>query len=304
MIASPQFNAGSRPRWTAVPTLAGAAALFLAALAGAVAPTAAEPPRRVVSTNLCTDQLAMMIARPEQIASLSRLARNAELSDMAEAAQAFPINDGHAEELVPLAPDLVLAGIYTARSTVSILRRLGYRVEEFAPPRSFADIRTDILRMGDLLGRPGRAAALVADFDARLAAARGPLAVGALPVAVIYHVGNRAEGRGTLADDVLAMAGWRNLATELGIENSGTLPLELLVMKHPDAVLVGTAEAEWTTPAQPNHAHPVFEALAGKARLAVMPDRWSLCGSLGVIDAVRRMVDERRRVATSEGMVR
>ncbi|MGA0716208.1 MAG: ABC transporter substrate-binding protein, partial [Gemmobacter sp.] len=48
----------------------GAVALSLAfAVVGG--PAAAAPPGRVVSINLCTDQLAMMLAAPGQLVSVS-----------------------------------------------------------------------------------------------------------------------------------------------------------------------------------------------------------------------------------------
>lgn len=277
--------------------LASAIAAAVAVLALGPSVRAGEPPRRVVSINLCTDQLALALARPDQVISVSRLSRDPELSDAAEAASRLPVNDGRAEEIVPLAPDLVLAGRFTARSTVAILRRLGYRVEEFSPPRSFADIRADVARMGQLLGREGRAASLVAEFDGRIAALRASAPVGEAPSAVVYHIGNRAEGRRTLSDEILATAGWRNLAADLGIEDSGTLALEVLVMNRPDVVLVGSAEAAWSTASQPNHRHPVLAAALGGGGFTVLPDRWSICGSTAVTEVVRRLVDERRALA-------
>ncbi len=291
----PDSGAGRRGRRRRL--LHGCLLAAAALLAGVSASEAADPPRRVVSINLCTDQLALALARPDQMVSVSRLSRDPDLSEAADAAALLPANDGRAEEIVPLAPDLVLAGTFTARSTVAILRRLGYRVEEFTPPRSFADIRADVERMGRLLGRERRAASLIAEFDGRIAALRAMAPQGEAPSAVVYHIGDRAEGRRTLADEILATAGWRNLAADLGIEDSGPLALEVLVMNRPDVVLVGTAEAAWSTAAQPNHRHPVLAAALGGGGFTVLPDRWSICGSTSVTEVVRRLVDERRALA-------
>ena len=75
---------------------------------------------------------------------------------MAEEAEAYILNHGRAEEIFMMRPDLVIAGSFTTRATVEMLRRLGFRVEEFAPASSFADIRENLRRMGDLLGRRKR----------------------------------------------------------------------------------------------------------------------------------------------------
>ena len=88
-------------------------------------------PGRVVSLNVCTDQLALLLGAPGQLVSVSRLAHDPRSSAMAGAARAIPANGASAEEGVLLRPDLVVAGSYTARATVEMLLRLGYRVERF-----------------------------------------------------------------------------------------------------------------------------------------------------------------------------
>src|SRR5262245_66350848 len=87
----------------------------LALLAGvaAAAPggeARAEPassvPRRVVSVNICADQLAVALADPAQIAGLSPYATQPALSAVAEQARAFPQAQWHAESTISLDPDL------------------------------------------------------------------------------------------------------------------------------------------------------------------------------------------------------
>lgn len=257
-------------------------------------------PGRVVSINLCTDQQAMAIAAPGQLASVSRLSRDPSLSNMADAAAILPVNDGRAEEIVSLAPDLVLAGSFTSRATVGMLRRLGMRVEEFPPANSFGDIRENLTRMGELLGRTERADELVREFDTRLAALESDGSETApKPIAVVYHIGNGTDGRGTLVDEILTAAGWDNLAARLGLGSYGALPLETLVAGRPDLVLVGGAEASWSTEALPNARHPAIMAATDNGdRLMVLPDRSTICGTPFVVDAVARLVEERHRQAT------
>lgn len=114
---------------------------------------AQEPPKRVVSINVCTDQLAMLLADEKQLQSVSYLSRDPLLSVMTEKAKRLPANHGQAEEVFLMKPDLVLAGTFSSRATVELLRDLGMRVEEFAPARSFEDITVHMKRMGALLGR-------------------------------------------------------------------------------------------------------------------------------------------------------
>ena len=77
----------------------------------------AEPsgPRRIVSLNLCTDQLLMLLA-PERIAALSILATDPLLSVMAAEARRYPLVRGDAEEVLRFDPDLVVAAPFAARA--------------------------------------------------------------------------------------------------------------------------------------------------------------------------------------------
>ena len=59
------------------------ALLFALILSLAPAAPAGAAPLRVVSINLCTDQLAMLLAAPGQLVSVTHLARDPEASVMA-----------------------------------------------------------------------------------------------------------------------------------------------------------------------------------------------------------------------------
>ena len=86
-------------------TLVVAAALFFAQ-----ASSAADPPKRIASFNVCADQLVVALADPGQIVGLSPYASDPAISTVAEKARAFPRLPLQAEAMVPLAPDLILVG--------------------------------------------------------------------------------------------------------------------------------------------------------------------------------------------------
>ncbi|MFD1882272.1 ABC transporter substrate-binding protein [Paracoccus pacificus] len=239
-----------------------------AALADAPAPDA---PNRVVSMNLCTDQLAMLIAAPGQVVSVSALARDPQLSLMADQARELAVNHGRAEEVYLLTPDLVLAEPYSATAAVQMLTRLGVRVETVPSVNSIADLRDGILRMGALLGRPERAAQVLADFDSALA----DVPKAAPRLATTYAANGFAAGRRSLPGDVLRRAGYTLLTDQLGRPYGGSLPLELLVLADPDLIVTGSRYA------QPSRAEGVLDhpALAGlTAERRVVPDRDWICG--------------------------
>ncbi len=279
------FPARLRPALSACAAITFAAQVAFAGDTPSAAVHSEPTPSRVVSMNVCTDQLAMMIAAPGQLKSVSFIAAEKQTSVMAEQARAYPLNHGLAEEIFLLKPDLILAGSYTTRSTVLLLRKLGFRVEEFKQDASFADVRSNILRMGDLLGRRERARELVSLLDRRLAE------IGAVPLAAhtvaVFSPNSYTAGKGTLADAVIEAAGLSNIAAERGLWGPARLPLELLIEAAPDMLIAGGDRYSGTALAQAIFRHPAFRALAGHTRMVSLPGPYWVCGGPYTAEAVR-----------------
>ena len=72
---------------------------------------------RIVSMNVCTDQLLLPMADPAQILGLSRFARDGGQSWAAEQARRYPTLSGGAEDVLELKPDIVDASSFDKRST-------------------------------------------------------------------------------------------------------------------------------------------------------------------------------------------
>jgi len=247
--------------------------------------------------NLCTDQLAMLIADPDQIVSLSYLSTDPRSSAMHQQAQAFAHNQGQAEEIYLQEPDLVLAGRYTGAATVNMLERLDKRVELFLPSYSLEDVRERILQMGRALGREARAEALVASFDADLAMLRED--VQNRPLAAMYYANGYTTGDKTLAGQILLAAGFENAITRTGQSRAGNLPLEVLVMLQPDAVVTG-AKYPGQSRSEAILDHPVIRALQKNRETGTVADSDWLCGTPYVLSAIRDLVALRHRVESAE----
>jgi iron complex transport system substrate-binding protein len=251
-------------------------------------------PARVVSINLCTDQLAMLVAAPGQLRSVSFLAQDPAASVMWREAAAYDTNHALAEEVFLLAPDLVLASTYSPPVTLDMLRRLGIRVEQLPIAEGMAGIRANLLRVGALLGREAQAEAVAAGFDTALAEASADGA-GPRPTAALLYSDSYSSGAGTLADAVLAAAGFDNLATELGFVGLRRLPLESLVLGAPD-LLIADRIAGPPARAQEITGHPAARAMAGRRATDIDPALW-ICGLPQVTGAVAALAAERRAIA-------
>lgn len=240
-------------------------------------------PRRVVSMNLCTDQLAMLLADKGQLISVSDLAGDPRMSSMADQADAFRKNHGRAEEIYLMRPDLVVAGQFTQGPTVQMLRRLGIRVEVFPPAESIASIRNEIRHMGELLGRDQAAEALIADFDDGLKKTVSKTRRGR---AALYYANGFTSGRNTLAGTILDAAGYDNVAGDFGIKDTSALPMELIVMSQPDRVITGS---KWPGQSRSEAIldHPALKKLS--FGLAEATDRDWVCGTPFVLRAIEEL---------------
>jgi len=250
----------------------------------------AAPPQRVVSINVCTDQLAMLLAAPGQLQSVSRLSRDPQLSVLAGHAAQLPVNRAEAEEIFLMKPDLVLAGTFSSQVTVDLLRRLGLHVEQFTPARSFDDIEAHLRRMGALLGREEQAEALVASMRSRLEAIEKPQQ---RKTVALYFANSYTSGRGTLIDAAVKRAGLDNIADRAGVNGPAALPLEMLVMEKPDMLVLSASERAPALAFQ-NFRHPALQALEREAKAMTLPDNLTVCGGPFSVEAVEKLGEAAR----------
>ena len=117
------------------------------------APGAARA-ERVASLNLCTDQLALMLADHKDIIGLSTLARDCTASVLCHQAQDMPVLQSTAETVLSANPDVVLAGPFTARLAVRAPREVGAKLLTLPPPSSLAAVPDQLIPVAHVVGRP------------------------------------------------------------------------------------------------------------------------------------------------------
>ncbi|WP_422374702.1 ABC transporter substrate-binding protein [Roseibium sp.] len=277
-----------RPESVLLKTIIAGLALGLTWASSAVA-----APERVVSVNLCTDQLAMLLARPGQLVSVSHLAADPTVSLMRSETDGLTINHGLAEEIFRLDPDLVVAGKYTTRATVNLLRRLGKRVEEFDPANSFDEIAENTLRMGALLGREEVADRLVRDMHLDLKALQSVQDDVERPVLGSYGSSSYTSGSGTLESDIVDKTGFRHLGDEIGIKGTTRLPLEALILANPDYLMIWKRDLKNRSRAAAVLSHPALDARFGEERRLSADTRYWICGTPLTVDAIRLLRNAR-----------
>ena len=258
---------------------------------------AAEPPQRIVSINLCADELLLTLADPAQIAGLSTYATDPVMSFTAEQAKAFRHDVAEAEQVVELDPDLVLAGRFTKRATREMLTRLGYRIVLLDAVKSVDESVAQIRTIAALVGHPERGEALAADIEAaRQRAATAGMTAAERPTAAVYQRRGYVSGGDTLAGELLSIAGFANGGGALAGERGGFVPLERIVADPPDFIVVASASRRAEDQGSALLAHPALADLYPPGRRIVLPERLTVCGGPSLPAALDWLTSEARRV--------
>lgn len=260
--------------------LAGAALALILAICPAV-----SAPRRVVSLNLCADQLVLALADPGQIAALSPFAADPASSAAAAEATAYPRTRGTVEEALALGADLVFLGPLDRPGAGRLLAARGVPLERMAFPSSLEEAKAIIRRMAGLLGHPERGEALAARLDAALHR-EGPKLT-ALP----YERRGYASGPRSMLGDAMERAGFVHAAPETGL--GGFVSLERLVALRPDMLVLNDPPASVADQGSALLVHPALARLYPPERRVSVPAVLTVCPGPGLVEAVERMAAAR-----------
>lgn len=247
-------------------------------LATLIASPAAAAPQRVASLNLCTDELALLLAAPGQLASVTFLGADPNETPVAPRAAGLHRNNGRMESVAALVPDLVLTGGGANRYAAEMARRLGTRVVDVPPPTSLAEVRRNIRTVAKALGRGRQGEALIATMNARL----GPAPTRQRP-AVLLSGGGYTVRTDSLAAELARHAG---LAQQAYVDER--VALERLIANPPQVIVVTSYRAGQASLHQMWLAHPALKRLPASTRMIEIDGRsWTCLGPLVANDIAR-----------------
>jgi iron complex transport system substrate-binding protein len=259
------------------------------------APALAAGLPRIASMNVCTDQLLITLADPQQILGLSRFSRDTWQSFAADAARRYPILSGGAEDVLVLRPDVVMASLFDKRSTRELLKEKGLHLVEFAVPRNLDEVKAQIREMGRIVGHADRADAEIARLDAAIARARRAVTDKRYRVLPLSRRG-WVSGSDSLVSSLLTETGLFNAAGDLGVGTGGYASLEAIVNAKPDFLLVSEAGDRAEDDGRAFLLHPALERVYPPAKRIVIPERLTVCGGVMLAEALDVLVKELQRV--------
>ncbi len=233
---------------------------------------------RVASLNMCTDEYLLLLATPQEIASVSRLSRDPADSSLWRLGQRFPGNRGDLESALKTRPNLLITMGGGGRATSMIARRMGLRTIDLPLPMTIADVASNMRLVAKALGDEKR----VNPWRARLS---GLQQVKMAPRDAIF-LGSGGNSVGAQSVE----AEWMRLA---GLEQR-PLPgrrasLELLATRPPSVLLRSTYRRTERSLGQTWLDHPL--AKPKDSRIVTVDGRpWSCAGPLmlGEVERLRR----------------
>lgn len=259
-----------------------------------VGPAYAKPPQRIVSLNVCTDQILVELVDRTRIAAVTHLAADPTISAAPEKLRGLPSSHGGAEDVLARDPDLIIAGAYTTPATVDLLQRLGRRVVVVPLPNSVIGVRAVIAQIAAAVEEPEAGAKLVAALDERIARVRAGVGGNSPhPTALVYQVNNYVAGRGSLVDEALTIAGFRNGGGSVRTFASGQTDLESIVSAPPDLMVLATRPDTYATTVGDNLRHPALRTLMTRIRNTVLPWPLWLCGTQHIATAIEQLAEAR-----------
>ena len=267
--------------------LGGAGALW--ATSDGSAPKAPAVPQRIVSINLCADQLVLALADRSQIAGLTHNATDPEMSGEAAKARGLRLLSNSAEQILAIEPDLIVGMPASRSSALRALPEQNYPLLDLATANTLDEIYTSIDQTAEAVGHPERGAALIARMQGELTGLPKP---GRGRVAAYYQRRGYMTGTGTLIDELMTRVGLINLAGKLGKPPLSQLSLEEMVAAQPDFLIVESATDKVTDQGSEMLHHP---ALKDIPRISI-PQAWTVCGSPAYTTAARSIVEQIARL--------
>ena len=267
------------------------AALLCLALASCAAP----PPRGggIVSTNPCADAMLVELVAPQRIAAISHYSLDPAASSIPlDTARRFRATRGTAEEVIAMRPDLVVASSFTAPSTREAFARAKLNTLYLDSPLTIDASKAQVTQLAAAVGAGVAGRAMNARIDRAVTAAASP---GPGVPALVWIGGNLVSGGGNLLDEMLTRAGFRNQAAHYGLQFTGYLPIEHVVIDPPRLMLIPD-EPGRDAGSRAAQMRARVLAHGGRVAQARFPRSLVNCGGPVIVRAMVRLAEVRRNV--------
>jgi iron complex transport system substrate-binding protein len=201
--------------------------------------TLAQPPKRIISAMLASDEILLDLVSRERIAVVSSYATDPANSNCVEKAHGIPtVTNLAVEDVLALKPDLILTARFTSARVITQLRQCQMPIFCIGRFDSLQDIRENVLLVGAAVGEETRAEKIVGWMEQVLHEVKNRVAGADKKPRVLYYYLRATAGKGTIFDEMVQVAGGVNVAAEAGIHGFKSISAELIPAMAPEVVIV------------------------------------------------------------------
>lgn len=242
--------------------------------------------QRIVSINLCIDQMLYQLVDKKQIASLTFLAADADYSVISNDIEGIHLNRSTIEDIVPHNPDLILTAPYSNVQLLHFLQHLELPVVEVPLAWQLDQVAPSFLTIGKLLDQEQHAQAIIDAMNSRQNAILAKLQGKRRPKALILAPGGFTHGKNTLKGDLLELAQFENVVASHGINGHAYLDLETVIAMQPEFLILEDETRNRYSLQQQFLQHPALrQGLPNTKLIDVPPALWA-CATPTIIDAL------------------
>ena len=250
--------------------------------------------RRIVSLTLGTDEILLSLIDPKRLAAITDYAADPDISNVSQLANQVPvrIKQAGAESIVALKPDLIFVASYTNQTLVKQLKDIGFPVVTLTLFSSIDGIKKNIRAVGYAVGETEKAGKLIAKMEKRLSAVAERLSSTVKrPALLSYDLERWTAGRDTLFDEIVALAGGRNLAAEAGMTGHPKISLEAVVDLNPEVLILNAWHPDGDDVNQTLLKHPALQSLRAirENRVYSIPGKYLTTVSHFIAEGVEAM---------------
>ena len=268
---------------------------FRVILLAAMLPAATAGGTTYVSTDVCADQIAVLLLAEDEIAGLSRWARIKDISAVADRAKDLPVLSPSAEAVLLSGADIVLTGGFGDVFGGRMLQKLEIPIIRIRGADTFDEMAAIIEEAARALGRTQKGQEETQRLLLRLKAAEERGGKQTNPLALYLRPDGGGAGAGTAVDSVFRAAHIRNQAALAGRTGWSAASLESIVLDPPEMVVASFFGSNARSDSHGRHP-ALIKALKAVPTIHAPGALWS-CGGWPLIDAVEFMVDRKSLVS-------
>ncbi len=210
-------------------------------------PQAAEYPQRIVSLGPINTENVFLLGAGERLIANTTYCVRPEAAKTKE--KIGSVMQFSVEKIIGLEPDLILATGLTRPQQVAQLQAAGIKVIHVKQPKSFAEICSQFLELGQLLGLADHAKEIIAEAKAQVTSVQRMVAD--LPKRkVLLQVGASplfASIPSSFTNDFIVLAGGINIAAA---QETGNTNYEKVIAANPDVIIVAIMGSQTGTAAK------------------------------------------------------